>query len=57
ASCMIISWEMISLSTPDLYNIALDRALETLVAVGIVLTVNEIYKMIFANYINKRIDR
>lgn len=57
ASCMIISWEMISLSPPDLYTIALDRALETLIAVGIVLTVNEIYKRIFANYINKRIVR
>lgn len=54
---MVISWEMISLSPPDLYTIALDRALETLVAVGIVLTVNEIYKRIFANYINKRIVR
>ncbi|MDE5037750.1 hypothetical protein NAI57_10490, partial [Francisella tularensis subsp. holarctica] len=53
-SCKIIRSEMISLSPPDLYNIALDRAQETLVAVGIVLTENEIYKSIYANYINKR---
>ena len=43
---MVTSWEMISLSPPDLYTTALNRTLKTLVAVGIVLTVNEIYKRI-----------
>lgn len=55
-SCMIISWEIITLSPTVPYTIALDRTFETLIAVCIVLVINEIYKKIFAKLINRMIN-
>lgn len=50
---MIISWDIITLSSATPYTIALDRAFETFVAVFIVLIINEIYKRLLSKYIKK----
>jgi len=55
-SCMIISWDIITLSSATPYTIALDRAFETFVAVFIVLIINEIYKRLLSKYIKKIIN-